>query len=842
MDKKKYFAFISYSHKDSEIAKWLQHEFEYYELPAKLFEKRKDLCKEDIPNSFRPIFRDEDELSGGELKPQISEALADSEYLIVVCSPNSAQSLYVDSEVKEFISLSNENKRRIFPLIVDGRPHQDKEHKENECFPQTLIELSENKKDPIELIAGDIHATGRDHAFVKILAGTLSEKDVRFADLWDRYAIEKAEKERKDREYKERLQITQSRFIAEKVIPLVNEGNLSLAKRLSLESLPHSINNPNRPYVAEAEKAIRYAIKNKKAVISAHKSTICSAFFVDNDNLVVSASYDNTIKVWDVSTQIYLNPVINGDIGGFDIDGFISVSPSPDGKFIVSTSLTDAVQIWDLNKGVCVWCLKKESTYYRCANFSPSGREIVVTSLNDTIEIWSIKEQERLLELKGHTEKVIFAEYNSDGSKVVSASEDKTIRIWDINTGICSIILSGHTKSVNMAKYSPDDKLIASASDDNTIRIWNPESRECVKVLDGHTNSVKTISFNTDGSLLISTSIDGTARIWNLYHDGICVDCIMPIKRSIPTAASFSPLNKSILVAYDNGNLMVLTKTDDSSKTLIGHTGEVVSSLFSSDGRYIVSASWDKTVAIWDSFSGELLQRLKGHSDDVLFAVFSPNGKQVASASRDKTIRIWDFETGKCIHVYSGHQGSVICVNYSSDGKFLVSSSNDKTIRLWDNLTGVCIKEINTSPNHAVLVTIDRTGWRIISSMNNYETKVWDFWSGETVLPNEEDNDELIQFLLTPDKKYIVGVTNGEPIVKVWERKSEICILMFIGHREKVWSFAFNPQGDRIVSASSDKTIKIWDFPTLQTIIDETRDSYKDYPLSIEERTQYYLE
>ena len=57
-----------------------------------------------------------------------------------------------------------------------------------------------------------------------------------------------------------------------------------------------------------------------------------------------------------------------------------------------------------------------------------------------------------------------------------------------------------------------------------------------------------------------------------------------------------------------------------------------------------------------------------------------------------------------------------------------------------------------------------------------------------------------------------------------------------------MWSFAFNPQGDRIVSASSDKTIKIWDFPTLQTIIDETRDSYKDYPLSIEERTQYYLE
>ncbi len=55
MEKKKYFAFISYSHKDSELAKWLQHEFEYYELPATLFNERKDLHKENLPESFRPV-------------------------------------------------------------------------------------------------------------------------------------------------------------------------------------------------------------------------------------------------------------------------------------------------------------------------------------------------------------------------------------------------------------------------------------------------------------------------------------------------------------------------------------------------------------------------------------------------------------------------------------------------------------------------------------------------------------------------------------------------------------------------------------------------------------------
>ncbi len=164
----KYYAFISYSHTDSDWAKWLQHEFEYYKLPS-TFNGRAD-----VPSSFRPVFRDEDELSGGDLDSQIIKALSDSENLIVICSPASVDSNYVNNEIWEFLKIGvkrgNDYSSKIFPLIVKGRPNVGTEL---ECFPKAIREMKNQSGEKMNLVAGDVTKTGRNHAFVKILAGTL---------------------------------------------------------------------------------------------------------------------------------------------------------------------------------------------------------------------------------------------------------------------------------------------------------------------------------------------------------------------------------------------------------------------------------------------------------------------------------------------------------------------------------------------------------------------------------------------------------------------------------------------------------------------------------------------
>lgn len=162
----KYWAFISYSHRDARSARALHRALETYRLP-----RAGATGSEALPTRLAPVFLDREELAASaDLSTSIQQALSASRSLIVVCSPAAAQSKYVDLEIAEFKQLGRTD--RIFALMIDGEPGTDRE-----CFPAQLRQL--------EPLAADVRpqADGLQSAHLKIIAAV---SGIPFAVLKDR--------------------------------------------------------------------------------------------------------------------------------------------------------------------------------------------------------------------------------------------------------------------------------------------------------------------------------------------------------------------------------------------------------------------------------------------------------------------------------------------------------------------------------------------------------------------------------------------------------------------------------------------------------------------------------
>jgi len=251
--------------------------------------------------------------------------------------------------------------------------------------------------------------------------------------------------------------------------------------------------------------------------------------------------------------------------------------------------------------------------------------------------------------------------------------------------------------------------------------------------------------------------------------------------------------------------------TNHNPFVLHGHNSFVKSVSFDTIGDRVATASWDRTIIIWDFKTGKVIHRLIGHEGYVNFVAFSPNGDYLASASSDKTIRIWNAKSGKIIDTLRGHSGYVNSVSYSPDGNRLVSASSDQSLIIWDVDTKKMIARLTGHNGSVVSAVFSPNGERIASASRDKTIKIWDGY-GETQFAIHTFTAHLgnvVSVAYSPNGSKIVSASYDRTVM-IWDTVGHV-IHTLIGHDDSVNSVFFSHDGGSVVSASCDKTIRIWD-------------------------------
>jgi WD40 repeat protein/energy-coupling factor transporter ATP-binding protein EcfA2 len=246
-------------------------------------------------------------------------------------------------------------------------------------------------------------------------------------------------------------------------------------------------------------------------------------------------------------------------------------------------------------------------------------------------------------------------------------------------------------------------------------------------------------------------------------------------------------------------------------KTLVANGSPLWAADATADGTRAISASDDGGVRIWDLKSGRVVRVLRGHRGAVHAADLSRDGRLVVTGGDDETVRIWDASTGKQVRVLGGQLGPVHAAAFSPDGALVVSGGVDRVARVWRTGDGRLLHALRSHRAWIEDAAFSRDGREFATAGGDSTTRIWDTATGR---PLGAIRTSSFGASVAFGPRGLVATGDDSGLVRVRGAASTV----LRGHADTVWDLDFDEDGRLLASASGDRSARVWELATGQTI------------------------